>query len=66
LFAGTYCRNGLYRFICRIYMLAGGNVSAGHEFGIIDTFEEDKWYSNYEPEKYMEFNIIFTIECYDF
>jgi len=47
-------------------MLAGGNVSAGHEFGIIDTFEEDKWYSNYEPEKYMEFSIIFTIECYDF
>lgn len=25
---------------------------AKHEFGIIDFFEENKWYSNYEPEKY--------------
>lgn len=25
---------------------------AKHEFGIIDSFEENKWYSNYEPEKY--------------
>ena len=25
---------------------------AKHEFGIIDTFEENKWYSKYEPEKY--------------
>jgi len=25
---------------------------AKHEFGIIDTFKENKWYSNYEPEKY--------------
>ena len=23
---------------------------AKHEFGIIDSFEENKWYSNYEPE----------------
>ncbi|WP_457945359.1 hypothetical protein [Caproiciproducens sp. LBM24188] len=23
-----------------------------HEFGIIDSFEEIKWYSDYEPEKY--------------
>jgi len=25
---------------------------AKHEFGIIDYFEENKWYSDYEPEKY--------------
>jgi len=25
---------------------------AKHEFGIIDCFEENKWYSEYEPEKY--------------
>ena len=25
---------------------------AKHEFGIIDFFEENKWYSDYEPEKY--------------
>ena len=25
---------------------------AKHEFGIIDSFEENKWYSRYEPEKY--------------
>jgi len=25
---------------------------AKHEFGIIDSFEEGKWYSAYEPEKY--------------
>ncbi len=25
---------------------------AKHEFGIIDYFEENKWYSVYEPEKY--------------
>jgi len=25
---------------------------AKHEFGIIDSFEENKWYSEYEPEKY--------------
>ena len=23
-----------------------------HEFGIIDCFEENKWYSEYEPKKY--------------
>jgi hypothetical protein len=30
----------------------GGDTLAKHEFGIIDAFEENKWYSNYEPEKY--------------
>lgn len=25
---------------------------AKHDFGIIDSFEDDKWYSDYEPEKY--------------
>jgi len=25
---------------------------AKHEFGIIDYFEENRWYSEYEPEKY--------------
>ena len=25
---------------------------AKHEFGIINSFEENKWYSEYEPEKY--------------
>ena len=25
---------------------------AKHEFGIIDSLEENKWYSEYEPEKY--------------
>jgi len=25
---------------------------AKHEFGIIDSFEENKWYSDYQPEKY--------------
>ena len=25
---------------------------AKHEFGIIDSFKENKWYSDYEPEKY--------------
>jgi len=25
---------------------------AKHEFGIIEFFEENKWYSDYEPEKY--------------
>ncbi|AEE92444.1 conserved protein of unknown function [Tepidanaerobacter acetatoxydans Re1] len=25
---------------------------AKHDFGIIDSFEENKWYSVYEPEKY--------------
>jgi hypothetical protein len=27
---------------------------AKHEFGIIDYFEENKWYSVYEPEKYSQ------------
>lgn len=25
---------------------------AKHDFGILDHFEEDKWYQEYEPEKY--------------
>ena len=25
---------------------------AKHDFGIIEKFEDDKWYSDYEPEKY--------------
>ena len=25
---------------------------ANHDFGVIDYFEENKWYSDYEPEKY--------------
>lgn len=25
---------------------------AKHEFGIIDSLQENKWYSSYEPEKY--------------
>ncbi|MDU1349961.1 MULTISPECIES: hypothetical protein [Clostridiaceae] len=32
--------------------LQGGNSLAKHEFGIIDSFEENKWYSEYEPEKH--------------
>jgi len=30
----------------------GEDSLAKHDFGIIDFFEEGKWYSNYEPEKY--------------
>lgn len=32
--------------------LSRGDTVAKHEFGIIDSFEENKWYSDYEPEKY--------------
>jgi len=32
--------------------LSRGDTVAKHEFGIIDFFEENKWYSKYEPEKY--------------
>jgi hypothetical protein len=32
--------------------LSRGDTVAKHEFGIIDFFEENKWYSDYEPEKY--------------
>lgn len=32
--------------------LSRGDTVAKHEFGIIDSFEENKWYSYYEPEKY--------------
>ena len=35
----------------RIIYFRGDNL-AKHEFGIIDSFEENKWYSDYEPEKY--------------
>lgn len=34
-----------------IYYFGGGNL-AKHEFGVIDFFEENKWYSEYEPLKY--------------
>ncbi|MDN5316111.1 MAG: hypothetical protein PWR08_235 [Thermoanaerobacterium sp.] len=32
--------------------LSRGDTVAKHEFGIIHSFEENKWYSDYEPEKY--------------
>ncbi|WKV08568.2 hypothetical protein Q2T46_13700 [Thermoanaerobacterium sp. CMT5567-10] len=32
--------------------LSRGDTVAKHEFGIIDSFEENKWYSDYEPKKY--------------
>jgi len=32
--------------------LSRGDTLAKHEFGIIDSFEENKWYSDYEPKKY--------------
>lgn len=38
--------------IFKLYILAGGDKLARHEFGIIDFFEENRWYSEYEPEKY--------------
>ena len=36
----------------RLYKFARGDCLAKHDFGIIDSFEENKWYSDYEPEKY--------------
>ncbi len=36
----------------RLYTFARGDSLAKHEFGIIDSFKENKWYSEYEPEKY--------------
>jgi len=35
-----------------LHILAGDDGLAKHEFGIADSFEENKWYSDYEPEKY--------------
>lgn len=35
-----------------IFSIARGDSLAKHEFGIIYSFEESKWYSDYEPEKY--------------
>jgi hypothetical protein len=35
-----------------MYLRSRGDTVAKHEFGIIDSFEENKWYSDYEPEKY--------------
>ena len=32
--------------------LSRGDTLAKHEFGIIDFIEENKWYSDYQPEKY--------------
>lgn len=43
--------NGII-IISRLYILGGDDKLAKHEFGIIDAFEENKWYSEYEPEKY--------------
>lgn len=43
--------NGII-IISRLYILGGDDKLAKHEFGIIDFFEENKWYSDYEPEKY--------------
>jgi len=33
-------------------VFVGGDTLAKHDFGIIDQFEENKWYSEYEPQKY--------------
>lgn len=35
-----------------IIHISGDDRLAKHEFGIIDFWEENKWYSTYEPEKY--------------
>ncbi len=35
--------------------LSRGDTVAKHEFGIIDSFEENKWYSDYEPENIIVF-----------
>lgn len=35
-----------------LYTFAWGDSLAKHDFGIIDSFKENKWYSDYEPEKY--------------
>ena len=41
------------KYVLRGYTyLHGGDSLAKHEFGIIESFEENKWYSEYEPEKY--------------
>lgn len=39
----------MYEGLCTF--TRGGSL-AKHDFGIIDFFEENKWYSAYEPEKY--------------
>ncbi len=33
-------------------MRNGGKAMAKHAFGLIDQFEENKWYQTYEPQKY--------------
>ncbi|MCB2291364.1 hypothetical protein LGK97_16680 [Clostridium sp. CS001] len=33
-------------------MKVGDNVSCGAQFGIINEFEKDKEYNDYEPQKY--------------
>ena len=35
-----------------MFTFARGDSLAKHDFGIIDSFKENKWYSDYEPEKY--------------
>ncbi len=39
-------------YVKRLYIFAGDDNLAKHEFGIIDSFEDNKWYCEYEPEKY--------------
>lgn len=39
-------------YLRRLYKFAWGDSLAKHDFGAIDSFEENKWYSDYEPEKY--------------
>lgn len=36
----------------RLYKFARSDCLAKHDFGIIDSFKENKWYRDYEPEKY--------------
>jgi len=43
--------NGII-IISRLYILGGDDKLAKHEFGIIDSIEKNRWYSEYEPVKY--------------
>jgi len=36
----------------RLLNFQGGVILAKHDFGIIDCFETDQWYSEYRPDKY--------------
>lgn len=44
---------GILFFSQRLYKFTRGDCLAKHNFGIIDSFKENKWYSEYEPEKYL-------------